>query len=211
MCLIIHKPRHAQVPVDLLRSAAEHNPDGFGLMAFGASSWVNVTRRRTTCFNALHRAYRSVGDQECVIHLRLRTRGGITAANTHPFRVTPDVYMVHNGTLDIECRVQGRSDSWHAAHDYLRPILRHNPDLLHSPDFQALLKTWIGPDNRLVFMDARRQRTVIVNREHGVEFQGLWLSNTRWFDAGRFGLPQQERVPVEPLPVSFVKPKAMNK
>jgi hypothetical protein len=164
MCLIIYKPRHAEVPVDLLRSAAEHNPDGFGLMFFGGSNWVNVKRRPITCFNALCRAYRSVGDQECVIHLRLRTRGDITAANTHPFRVTPDVYIAHNGTLDIDYRVQGRSDSWHAANDYLRPILRHNPDLLHRHDFQTLLKSWIEPGNRLVFMDARRQKTIIVNR-----------------------------------------------
>lgn len=210
MCLIIHKPRHVEVPIDLLKSAAEHNPDGFGLMFFGGSSWVNVKRRRTTCFNALRRAYRSVGDQECVIHLRLRTRGDITAANTHPFRVAPDVYMAHNGTLDIDCRVEGRSDSWHAANDYLRPILRHNPDLLHSHDFQTLLKTWIGPDNRLVFMDARRRKTVIVNREHGAEFQGLWLSNTRWFDAARFGLPQQERIAVEPRQFASLKPTAIN-
>jgi predicted glutamine amidotransferase len=199
MCLIIYKPRHAEVPLDLLRSAAEHNPDGFGLMSFAGSNGVNVKRRRTTCFKALCRAYRRMVNQECVIHLRLRTQGDITAANTHPFRLTPDLYMAHNGTLDIACRVQGRSDSWHAANDYLGPILRNNPDLLYSQGFQKLLKAWIGPNNRFVFMDARRQKTVIVNREHGVEFRGLWLSNTRWFDAARFGLPRQGQVPMKPL------------
>jgi hypothetical protein len=36
MCLIIHKPAQADVPEDLLASAAEFNPHGFGIMTFGA-------------------------------------------------------------------------------------------------------------------------------------------------------------------------------
>jgi hypothetical protein len=34
MCLIIHKPKHAEIDLDLLHSASQYNPDGFGLMAF---------------------------------------------------------------------------------------------------------------------------------------------------------------------------------
>ncbi len=204
MCLIIHKPKGVDVPLELLRSAIHYNPDGFGVMAFSGRQPLNVKRQKKACIASLYRAYRSVAEHECVIHLRLKTRGEVTVKNLHPFRVAPKVYMAHNGTLGVPCRIEGRSDSWHAANDYLAPVLQKDPGILHDQEFLGQLENWIGPDNRLVFMDAHRGKTVIVNRDKGIEFNGLWLSNTRWFDAARFGLPQQERImpEVQAIPVT---------
>lgn len=188
MCLIIHKPRGIEVPLTLLRSATEYNPDGFGVMTYSGRYQLTIKRSHTPNFDELRRICQSVTEDECAIHLRLRTRGKITRTNTHPFQVTKDIYMAHNGTLNIHCRIPGQSDSWHIVNDYLRPILQKSPEVLHSRAFQAHLKNRIGMDNRLIFMDARQGKTVIINRELGIEYKGLWLSNTRWFDAEHFGL-----------------------
>lgn len=188
MCLIIHKPKHVKINVDLLHSASEHNPHGFGLMAFAGPQKINIIRSQHTRFDDLRRAYSHFAKYECVIHLRLRTRGHVNNTNTHPFKLTNSIYMAHNGTLEINCRVPGRSDSWHMANDLLSPLLVDNPRILHNKNFQSYVGEKIGANNRMVFMDAELQKTVIINESLGVEYQGAWLSNTKWFDSARFGL-----------------------
>ncbi|MDD1620186.1 MAG: class II glutamine amidotransferase [Methylococcaceae bacterium] len=188
MCLIIHKPKGVQVHPDLLHSACQYNPHGYGLMALTGPQKISIHRHHCTNFDELRRAYMQVAKHECVIHLRLCTRGNITRTNTHPFRVTNSIYMAHNGTLNIHCRLPGRSDSWHIVNDYLTPLLQQTPKILHNEAFQQNLAAKIGPNNRLVFMDAQQKKTIIINQQLGVEYQGLWLSNTKWFDAASFGL-----------------------
>ena len=188
MCLIIHKPKGVQVHLDLLHSASQYNPHGYGLMALTGPQKISIHRHHCTNFDELRRAYLQVEKHECVIHLRLRTRGNITRTNTHPFRVTKSIFMAHNGTLNIHCRLPGRSDSWHIVNDYLTPLLKHTPKILHNEVFQQYIAAKIGPNNRLVFMDAQQRKTVIINQQLGIEYQGLWLSNTKWFDAASFGL-----------------------
>ncbi|QPK64830.1 class II glutamine amidotransferase [Methylomonas sp. LL1] len=192
MCLIIHQPKGAQVHLDLLHSASQYNSDGYGLMAFTGPQKISIHRQQYTNFDELRRAYLQMAKHECVIHLRLRTRGDITRTNTHPLQVTKSIYMAHNGTLNIHCRLPGRSDSWHIANDYLTPLLQHTPKILHSKSFQQHLAAKIGPNNRLVFMDAQQRKTIFINQELGVEYQGLWLSNTKWFDAACFGLTKPD-------------------
>ena len=73
--------------------------------------------------------------------------------------------------------------------------MRQTPQALDSPLFVADLGKWIGPHNKLVLMDGRRQRTLIINRREGLELNGLWLSGTRWFNASHF-----DTAPRQPLP-----------
>lgn len=201
MCLILYKPKHVKVDLDLLHSASQYNPHGYGLMALSGPQKIHVIRGLHGSFDHLRRACEHFTRHECVIHLRLRTRGYINNANTHPFKLTDAVYMAHNGTLDINCRVPGRSDSWHMANDVLSPLLQYSSSLLHNENFQRYLSEKIGSDNRMVFMDAHRQKTIIINEPLGIEFKGVWLSNTKWFDAARFGVaaanPLHESTPAK--------------
>jgi hypothetical protein len=192
MCLIIHKPAGVNIPRRLLHSAAEHNRDGFGAMAFDGNGRLRVTRRHITLPWEFLSVYEDYARGECVLHLRRSTRGLATdPENTHPFEIAEHLYLAHNGTLAVDCRVPGRSDTWHLVHDHLRPVVARNPDVIYDAVFQTLLKGLAGPENKFVFMDASRRQTLILNREHGIELDGLWLSNSRWFDADRFGLVRQ--------------------
>lgn len=186
MCLLIHKPAHQDLPESLLESAAAFNPHGYGFMAFDAASGVSVTRRKNTRLSELHRIYERYRHSECVIHLRYGTSGQVTVSNTHPIRVTAGLYLAHNGTVNLNRSDAQKSDTWHLVNDYLRPVLSRRPALLHDRFFQESLLSWCGPHNKFVFMDARQNKTVIINREKGFEIDGLWLSNTRWFDASRY-------------------------
>jgi predicted glutamine amidotransferase len=188
MCLIIHKPKDVPAPADLLRSAADFNRDGFGIMAFDGTGGVRVSKRSQTRFADLLSAYRDYEGEECVIHLRKSTRGVVDDDNTHPFRINGRLYMAHNGTLPIRRRLRARSDTWHLVHDYLKPLLRERPEHIHDAFFKTALKEWLGAENKLIFMDGETRSTLVFNREHGVEREGLWLSNVRWFDAAKFGL-----------------------
>jgi len=101
-----------------------------------------------------------------------------------------------NGTLELNCHRPGRSDSWHLVQDYLRPILTRRHATLYDAAFLKLLETWVGRDNRIVFMDRNRRGTVVINRERGFMLGQIWLSNARWLNTARFPLP------VTPVPTS---------
>lgn len=186
MCLLIHKPAGVEVPDLLLTSAAEYNPHGFGIMVLHKDGQLELRRRTRTHINTLRKIYAQFRDQECVLHFRYGTSGDIDHMNTHPFKLTRHIYMAHSGTIELERHSQQRSDTWHFATDYLRPILKNRPEALYETGFHNLIKAWAGTSNRFVFMDARKGQTVIINREHGFDIDGLWLSNTRWFDASKF-------------------------
>jgi hypothetical protein len=186
MCLLIHKPVHAAVPEQLLESAATFNPHGYGFLSYDQSGELVVRRSSSTSTDELHGLYDEFRDAECVIHLRYGTSGAVDVENTHPLQITDNIYLAHNGTLNLARHIEERSDSWHFVNDYLKPLLSNRPELLYDRFFQELVSNWCGPHNRFVFVDGASQQTVIVNRELGFELDGLWLSNTRWFDASRF-------------------------
>jgi len=186
MCLLIHKPAAAVLPEFLLESAAGFNPHGYGFIGFATDGDTVIQRNSTTDLAALQALHDEFRDRECVFHLRYGTSGNIDDTNTHPLRVTDHIWLAHNGTLNLERHANDRSDTWHLVNDYLEPVLRKRPALLHDRFFHELVLSWCGPHNKFVFVDTAAGRTVIVNRESGFELGGLWLSNTRWFDASRF-------------------------
>lgn len=191
MCLLIHKRAGAELPACLIDSAVDYNPHGFGLMTYGDDGRVLVRRRVRSRKSELHALVEQFQDRECVIHLRYGTSGVVDHTNTHPIRITRDIYMAHNGTVNLQRHDAERSDTWHLVNDYLRPILSRRPEVLHDQFFHELVTHWCGPHNRFVFMDGSTRRTVIVNRDSGHDFGGLWLSNTRWFDPSQLGLQVQ--------------------
>jgi hypothetical protein len=62
-------------------------------------------------------------------------------------------------------------------------------------EFRSLLEASLPTQNKLVLLDYRQKRFLVVNRHRGIDFEGLWLSNSRWIDRALFpldaGLPQE--------------------
>jgi predicted glutamine amidotransferase len=197
MCLIIHKPAGVAIPEELLSAAAAHNPDGWGLMGFDVSGHLLLEKHANVDVSELVNTEHTLRDAEYVLHLRRQTRGGSGIDNVHPFKVTDGIYLMHNGTLKIPPRVHGRSDTWHFVTELLRPLAQRHSGLLSDSAFLHILEFGLRADNKMALLDRHHRRIVIVNRQHGVELEGLWLSNTRWVDRNLFPLeapPQpQER------------------
>lgn len=197
MCLIVHKPAGLRIPHELLRAALTLNPDGWGAMGFAAGGRLLLERGTHIQPEALFEFEERHADAEYALHLRKQTRGSSSLENAHPFRVMDGLYLMHNGTLPIQARVPGRSDTWHFTTDILRPLAHRHPGLLRDYAFVRLLELVLRPENKLALLDERLRRIVLFNREHGAELEGLWLSNTRWIDRAQFPLatpPQpQER------------------
>lgn len=190
MCLIIHKPHDAKIPHELLAAAAAHNSDGWGLMGFDEDGQLLVERRSGVRLDELWQIESRHRRAEYVLHLRRQTRGGSGLDNVHPFKVIHGVWLMHNGTLRLDSRVAGKSDTWHFVADVLRPLAQRHPGLLSDYAFIRVLEQGLRAENKLALLDQRLRRIVIVNREHGVEVDGLWLSNTRWLDRRLYPLAQ---------------------
>ena len=204
MCLIIHKPAGVEIPAELLAAAAAHNADGWGLMGFDETGHVILERRAKVLLDDLIEAERRYRRDEYVLHLRRQTRGGSGIDNVHPFKVTDGVWLMHNGTLKLDTRVPGKSDTWHFVSDVLRPLAQRYPALIGDDAFLQILEHGLRAENKLAILDERLQRIVIVNRQHGIEVDDLWLSNTRWLDARLYPLaqplqPQEQRYQPEEL------------
>ena len=182
MCLIIHQPAGATTPAALLRSAAEYDPDGFGFMGFDRRGRAQVERSSGPDVALAERLAREHAGRNCAFHFRRRTRGSSLAENLHPFKLAPGLYLMHNGTANVEIREAGRSDTWHLVHDYLGPFLAHRRRLIYDRDFRHILDAWLGPQNRIVFLDEAEGRIELLHRADGLEWNGLWLSNARWVD-----------------------------
>lgn len=200
MCLIVHKPAGVPVPEDLIAAAAAHNPDGWGLMGFCAAGRLILQRSPTVNVREVVDTVRALPDAEFALHLRRQIRGGSGLDNVHPFKIVDGVHLMHNGTLPIGIRVPGRSDTWHLITDLLRPLAQRHTGLFSDHAFLRVLELGLRPENKVVLLDQRRKRIEILNREHGAECEGLWLSSTRWIDRTRFPLAR----PPQPQERQFV-------
>jgi hypothetical protein len=196
MCLIIHKPKGTPLPHSWLHTAADYNRDGFGFMAIDGNGAVQVVKRTQTRYWELIALFGDFANRECTLHLRSRSAGAQDHHNTHPLRVIDQIYVMHNGHVDTVRRDQQRSDTWHLVRDYLRPAFSRDPNILDNELYRHGLQRFIGGDNRLVFADGPRRRTVIINAGAGLWHRGIWISNRRWLDEERLGLPPSHpRVP----------------
>ncbi len=206
MCLIIHKPPGTPVPFALVEAAVRFNNDGWGAMGFTASGRTIIAREPTTRALDIQQFAETRIDDELVLHLRYRTRGAADARNVQPFEVVPGVFLMHNGEVDVPRRLADRSDTWHLVTDVLRPLLLRHPDLALDRAFLRIFEQSLGPSNRVVLLSRQAKRIDILNAAQGIDYEGLWLSGTRWIDREILEIPhapQPQRRSHHPTGIRF--------
>jgi hypothetical protein len=125
-------------------------------------------------------------DRNLAVHWRMRTHGHTDIANCHPHDVVPgEVAMMHNGILATgNAADPSKSDTYHFIQDFLADAVAAAPAVVHSPGFLKLVGEFID-NNRFVFMDKDGQMS-IVNKDQGIEHDGIWFANTYAWDPATF-------------------------
>lgn len=100
MCIILTCKENVRPSHELLETCFHNNPDGAGIM------WIENGRVQTSKGYADEGALESVissipKDSPLVIHMRIATSGGVSAAVCHPFPVSNNLDFLH--AEDTEC------------------------------------------------------------------------------------------------------------
>jgi hypothetical protein len=188
MCLLVEQKASTKFTDEFLIDVYAKNRDGLGIMFADAGDLIvrKILPRNADDFVKYFREY--ADGRDCIWHARMQTHGDIDLDNCHPYMVTKNVWMAHNGILSSgNDNDRSKSDTWHFIRNIIEPAVAYQPDLLLSPDYQAFIGDLIGNSNKFGFMTGSGQ-SVIINRSAGVTYQGAWLSNTYAWSASKFGV-----------------------
>jgi hypothetical protein len=187
MCILIHHTEKTKFSQDLLEDFYSFNPDGFGLM-YGDGNKIHVTKSLGTVEETIKLYEDFAKGRDCVIHYRMKTHGKIDMINCHPYEITENLWVAHNGILQASNPIfLDMSDTWHLIEYILKPIALRDENIFFNEDFQDYLASLIGSSNKLAFCHADG-RTAIINRKSGVDYKNAWLSNTYAWSASKYGI-----------------------
>jgi hypothetical protein len=183
MCLIIapKEPTGKLVlDADKLRSAFTQNDDGWGFMWLDEKDGApSLGRMRGLLVDELVAAYDTLKDKPGLhLHLRTKTHGLVDVKNCHPFAVTTDTLLMHNGILRVDTLLPDRSDTWHYAALISRRFAEHgdtNP-IYFDEKWQEDTAKFFGT-SRGVFLREDGKRW-ICNEKYGTWYEDQWYSNT---------------------------------
>jgi hypothetical protein len=186
MCILIHHTADTNFELGHLQDFYSKNPDGFGAMVKKPDG-VKIIKTVGN-LDEIHELYNNeIKGHEAVIHFRMKTHGDIDLFNCHPYQVTENLWMAHNGILSTGNHADlTKSDTWHYIQNFLRPLLMRDQSLIHEPAFQKLIESHISSSNKFGFMD-NDGKVVVINRSAGVNHFGAWLSNTYAWSPMKWG------------------------
>lgn len=173
MCIIVIQPEGYRMSEEQILDFVERNPHGFGFM-WADDSGLHMKKIVSQDPKELVDFYnRHAAGKAGVLHYRFATSGPVNERMAHPFKVSDDLYVVHNGVLpggnDQE------SDTAQFVREVLQPYLGHDYKLLYQPDVQAWLDQQVLGSS-FVFLD--RDGVVTKIGRKGVDWDNCWYSNT---------------------------------
>jgi hypothetical protein len=151
----------------------DENSDGGGF-AYVEDTGIKVVKEMN-CVGDFYHKYRKVREVNLLpmlIHFRFATSGLVNEANCHPFKVSSDLVMAHNGILDNVIPTQTDSDT----SIFNRSILALLPrDFIYNEGIKQLLSNFID-DSKLIFLDKYGMYSII--NEH----LGHWdIHHLNWY------------------------------
>lgn len=183
MCLITYTTCKSNLDWIKLKTSAERNDDGFGLM-YHQGEQITVARSMGG-LDELKGAVDLVPlGARIAIHQRLRTAGATDLARTHPFEVVapgegPGVYLMHNGT--IGSGEGDLSDTELFVRDMARPTLLESPGLWDNMGWRRLMGKYLSNQRVLLMRDDGR--VLIFGMEQGEQEGEVWYSNSYSYKA----------------------------
>jgi hypothetical protein len=187
MCLLVNQPASTVFTKDFIEDVYIKNSDGFGVM-YAEHGKIHVYKCLPTSGQDMYDFYQKHAEgRDCVWHARMQTHGDIDLDNCHPYRVTDDIWLAHNGILATgNAADKTKSDTWHFIRNIIQPALTADPDLMLDENWQKMIGGIIGGSNKFGLVRADGE-IVIINQQSGVNFVGAWLSNTYAWSTTKFG------------------------
>lgn len=186
MCLLI-SGKSAQIRATLLNTQGllkdifESNSDGVGAMYVTSRKQLKTPKviPNTLAECQAFIANLPQDDRNLALHFRMKTHGNIDLTNCHPYSVIDgQIALMHNGILSQGNKADPtKSDTWHYIRNVVRPILTEAPKLFMNSAWLSLIEDDITRNNRFAIMDSDGD-LVILNKDTGIEHDGMWFSNT---------------------------------
>lgn len=161
MCLIIKNLDGKPIPFSVIRAAVKQNRDGYGRLDLPSGK----VRRTLDMQEALRMA---MEPGKAVHHFRLGTAGGKTIENVHPFEITPNWLLFHNGQVP-SFNGKTKSDSANLAR-FLGSM--------HKKDWKEAFELF---DSSRFLAIHRRTGEHIKIGDQWTEKDGIWYSNNYHF------------------------------
>jgi len=180
MCVIGYKPSDTEISKELLTKMWERNSDGAGFIARKSNSQEWVLKKGIMTYKDLEA---EVGeylgkDAELLLHLRIKSRGNISAELTHPFEFSlPNKekrYIFHNGTVHLFAGADGCSDSKVLA-ELLTPISTRSVDKI----VKNLVLDRMGKFVTFVQKEGKEAQIQIYEDAESKWEDGVWFSNLK--------------------------------
>ena len=187
MCLLVKQPSTTSFTDDFLADVFTKNSDGLVVM-YAEDGKLHVYKCLPATAQDFIDFYRKhIDGKDCVWHARMQTHGDIDFDNCHPYKVTENIWLAHNGVLSTGNDAdKTRSDTWHFIKNIIAPALTAQPELMTDTVWLEFIGDLIGRGNKFGLMNSEGE-IAIVNEHAGVEFVGAWLSNTYAWSTHKFG------------------------
>lgn len=179
MCIAVAKPKGFAVTKKILQNCFDNNPDGAGFCVEIDGNLV-VNKGYFT-FEDFYTAYQPYENEKALIHFRIRTHGDLNKENCHPFFVSDDIAMIHNGIIYNVSAKGTESDTIVFNNMHLRPIVsKYGQDALTSSALKPIIEHFIGGSKLALFV--KGQEDFVFFNEHLGNYskEGIWFSNSSW-------------------------------
>ena len=187
MCLLVKQPSTTSFTDEFLVDVFTKNSDGLGVM-YAEDGKIHVYKCLPATSQDFVDFYRKhIDGKDCVWHARMQTHGDIDFDNCHPYKVTENIWLAHNGILSTGNDAdKKRSDTWHFIRNVMAPALEGNPELMLDTEWINFMGELIGRTNKFGLVNSDGD-IALINEHAGVEFVGAWLSNTYAWSTHKFG------------------------
>ena len=172
MCILVYKPAGVKLPAkNLVKNCYDNNPDGCGMM------WVEDGKVKIDKdlydFETFYSKLLEHEDKNLVFHCRIKTHGAISKDNCHPFRITDEFALAHNGILNVQC-YEGMTDSESFGIDYMGHLTKED---LYNPKFQKILNEIVVANASKVAVMTTDDKVILFNEGGFIQDNGVYFSN----------------------------------
>jgi len=184
MCIAIYQSPGCRLPKEQLVQSWNNNPDGAGFTYFNENGEL-VIEKDMTLDGILYKYERAVDRyaqySPFAVHFRIATHGSVNIDNCHPFQVSEDTTLIHNGIIPVvfDSKKDPRSDTRVFVSDYLPKLPTNWMDDEHLFD---MVETYIGNSKLVILTRAGEHDAYIANEDagHWSSDKNFWYSNASY-------------------------------